>query len=578
MPHQKKMTYNKFQKPNSNSFLKDRIILITTRMKNRNLLLILFICIFQTLSAQDVVEIRNGNLRAIMSSTGFVPDPDGIFWLSYEEEDGSTIPLAHATSPWFSGIDPAGNLFLNASTYGPIAASTIMDKVFQVSGEDIQAHIADFEDNGVIDNPIASVYSWPGRGNPFFSEYNEGLELPATLYGLAPFWDTNGDGFYDPMQGDYPVINVRGCEEVAVIPGQLYWCVYNLFGPSNNDPMFEIQLSAFTFACEEEHPLNNALLANYKTIYIANEALDSSYWGLFTDFDLGCPFDDYVGSFPERNLAYFYNSDNMDENCSGLTGFGTNPPAVGVDIFRGPLALVDDQIQEVPLSSIIAYYNAGVSSTPPGTTDPATVVEYYNYLQGLWRDGLPLTSGGIGYQGMEATSFAFPGLPEQENGWTEWEAQNPPSDRRVLMNFGPFDLPPGAVNEFALGYSYYRGEGDHLDQPEGLRDQSDQLQAYFDNCFIIDAPNLPPCTQIVSNTKEATSVSSQLKIYPNPSNDIINIDSPYQVEIVHIRDIQGKYLKSFSGNTGDVSDLAAGLYLLEIEVAGRKYHKKLIVN
>lgn len=547
-------------------------------MKNKHLLLILFVCTFHILSAQDVVEIRNGNLRAIMSSTGFVPDPDGIFWLSYEEEDGQSIPLAHASSPWFSGIDPAGNLFLNAPTYGPTPASTILDKVFQVSGEDIQAHLADFEDNGVIDNPIISIYSWPGRGNPFFSDYNDGLELPANAYGLAPFWDIDGDGLYNPMEGDYPVIEIRGCNEVAIIPGQLYWCAYNLFDPLDNEEVFEVQLSAFTFSCEEEHPLNNAILANYKTIYIANEPLDSSYWGLFNDFDLGCPFDDYVGSFPERQLAYFYNSDNMDENCSGLTGFGANPPAVGVDIFRGPLAQIDGQIQELPLSSIIAYYNAGATPTPPGTTDPATVIEYYNYLQGLWRDGLPLTSGGIGYQGIEASSFAFPGLPEQENGWTEWEAQNPPSDRRVLMNFGPFTLQAGAVNELALGYSYYRGEGGHLAQPEGLRDQSDQIQAYFDNCFVIDALNLPPCTPVVSNTNEATSISNQIKIYPNPGNDMINIESLHKIEIVHIRDIQGRFVKSFSGNTADVSDLASGLYLLEIKVAGRSYYQKLIIN
>jgi hypothetical protein len=548
-------------------------------MKNKHLLLILCICIVQALFAQDIVEIPNGNLRAIMSSTGFVTNQEGTSCLYYEEEDGSTIPLAHASSPWFSGIDPAGNLFLNAPTYGTVVGSTVMDKVFQVSGEDIQAHIADFEDNGTIDSPVPSIFGWPGRGNPFFPEYNDGLELPITTYGLAPYWDVDGDGIYNPMEGDYPIVEIRGCNNTSIIPGQLYWCVYTLFDPFSNEDRLGVQLSVFTFSCEEEHPLNNTILANYKTLYTADEPLDSSYWGLFTDFDLGCPFDDYIGSFPERNLAFCYNSDNMDEDCSGVSGFGANPPAVGVDIFRGPLAVVDDQIEELPLSSIMAYYNGAAATTPPATTDPSTLPEFYNYLNGLWRDGTPLTSGGIGYQGMEETPFAFPGLPEQEDGWTEWEAQNPPSDRRVLMSFGPFTLQPGAVNEFILGYSYYRGEGDHLAQPEGLRDQADQIQAYFDSCFGLDAPNLPPCTPIVSHTEEAAfSPRNPIKIYPNPAKEIIHIESPYPLEIVHISDMQGKHIRSFRGNVGDVSDLPAGLYFLEVEVAGRKYQQKLIVN
>jgi hypothetical protein len=66
---------------------------------------------------------------------------------------------------------------------------------------------------------------------------------------------------------------------------------------------------------------------------------NSSSWsrtqfGIVSDPDLGDAIDDYVGCDIGRNLGYCYNSDNNDGDGNART-YGTNPPAVGVDMLKG---------------------------------------------------------------------------------------------------------------------------------------------------------------------------------------------------------------------------------------------------
>jgi hypothetical protein len=135
-----------------------------------------------------------------------------------------------------------------------------------------------------------------------------------------------------------------------------------------------------------------------------------------------------------------------------MGSFGTQPPVLGISALRGPLDTDSLGVQAAPLSSFMYFNNPSVGSPPPATTDPMNAMQFYNYLQGNWRDGSPLTEGGIGYGGSMPADFIFPGLPQQPGGWTEHEAQNPPGDRRLLLSYGPFSLWPGGVNEMITAY------------------------------------------------------------------------------------------------------------------------------
>ncbi|MCF6308582.1 MAG: T9SS type A sorting domain-containing protein, partial [Flavobacteriaceae bacterium] len=76
-------------------------------------------------------------------------------------------------------------------------------------------------------------------------------------------------------------------------------------------------------------------------------------------------------------------------------------------------------------------------------------------------------------------------------------------------------------------------------------------------------------TQVILSTNENT-LKSQLKIYPNPTNDFINIEIANNNSNIAIKlySILGKLLYQSNTNTQlfkiDMSDLSRGIYILEL--------------
>ncbi|MEL6944236.1 MAG: hypothetical protein AAFO82_16365, partial [Bacteroidota bacterium] len=157
-----------------------------------------------------------------------------------------------AGAVWLGGVDPAGNLKVAAQTYGrsggnfdywPGPLDDVLgtieqedcakwDRFFKVLGEEIDEHLRNFraaQNEGKAYDPLdipLNVRGWPGVGNPFFTDVH-GFELPFTSQGLAGFWDEDGDLIYDPTQGDYPIIEVRGCPDPQYPDEMIFW-IYNV--------------------------------------------------------------------------------------------------------------------------------------------------------------------------------------------------------------------------------------------------------------------------------------------------------------------------------------------------------------
>jgi hypothetical protein len=76
------------------------------------------------------------------------------------------------------------------------------------------------------DIPI-NLRGWPARGNPYFLFVHK-FELPFTSkQGLAGFFDTDGDGLYEPLDGDYPSTEIRKCEPYNRYPDEMIFWIYN---------------------------------------------------------------------------------------------------------------------------------------------------------------------------------------------------------------------------------------------------------------------------------------------------------------------------------------------------------------
>ena len=422
-----------------------------------------------------------------------------------------------AGSVWLGGLDGAGNLKLACQDYrpggdndfwpGPLSDEGITEasicanwnKHFKVTGNEIRRHLANLAEGKLDKADIPrGVKGWPATGNQNFVEV-WGFDLPTTQQGLAGFFDKDLDGLYDPLKGDYPSIEIRGCK-LDRYPDEMVFWIYNDQGGGAEHArtmgrpiQMEVQVQSFGYVTTDE--LNDMTFQRYKLINRAPDRIDSTFFAMWVDPDLGCYTDDYIGCDTTKDLMYVYNQDATDGqpgcNCDqGVTTYCDKVPILGVDYFRGPL---DTFGIEIGMSSFMYYNNPRVGNPLPGTGDPDLPGEFYNYLTGTWKDGSPLQYGGSGYQsGGVPVKYAFSDAPNDATGWSMCTAGLPFSDRRTLQASGPFSLKTGAVNELIIGVPWVPDITYPCPDLENLFRADKLAQGLFDNCFeLLDGPDAP---------------------------------------------------------------------------------------
>ena len=472
-----------------------------------------------------------------------------------------------AGAVWLGGFDDDGNLKLAAQTYrgpnnndfwpGPLSevgttgADTCLrwDQFFTVYGESIRKHEKAVKESDATGVPLdcdaipEDLRRYPGRGNPYFVEFY-GFNLPFDVQGLGSFYDHNGDDIYDPCDGDYPAIDVRGCPLEGNYPDQMIYWIYNDAGNTHTNTegeqiRMEVQVQAFAYATNDE--INDMTFYRYKLINRALKAIDSTFFAMWIDPDLGCFTDDYIGCNIEKSLMYVYNEDELDGttgcDCPGgsngpVPTYCDEVPILGVDYFRGPrgpvritedtidiqsvvnrdilVEIIDtieiindstwivtaDTLGELGMSSFTYYNNGSVGNWPAGMTDPqrGSPIEFYRLMSGSWRDGTPYSFGGSGYNvppnGL--IDYAFPDDPNNQAGWSMCTATLDFGDRRTIQASGPFRLDPGAINELIIGAVWVADQIYPCPDMGELFAADDLAQSLFNNCFILpDGPDAP---------------------------------------------------------------------------------------
>ncbi len=493
------------------------------------------------------IDQQINNVRARLNTGGDVwwDLSDGKYIVPKPAPGDLEISSIFAGGVWIGGTDPSGNLKLAGITYrnstsndfytGPLDPETggtdkpiceDWDRFFTVLGEDVNLAIDAF-DAGTFtcDSVGLDMRYWPGKGNPYFLEKYE-FELPNTGQGLGAFWDEDQDGIYDPCVGDFPIIDIRGCEpetrEAAteLVPDEMIFWIYNDAGGVHSETQgqpikMEVQVQAFSYATNDE--INDMTFQRYKLINRATTDIQDCYFAMWVDPDLGCYSDDYIGCDVERSMAIVYNEDALDGDVGitcpgGVNTYQDEVPMLGVDYFRGPLSpkLINefgefvtppagfvgeiDTFLEEGMTSFIYMNNGGVGDPPEATTDAAIAQQYYNYLLGTWRDGTALTFGGNGYNigSTDTVKYVFPDVPNNDAGWSMCTADLPFGDRRTLQATGPLLLQPQAVNELIVGVVWVPNVDYPCPDFSKLQNADDLAQALFDNCFdITDGPDAP---------------------------------------------------------------------------------------
>ena len=558
-------------------------------------------------TAQTDLDINNVRARIL---TG------GDMWWDlisarYEVPKGSNKFSLFAGALWIGGIDAGGQLKVAAMTYrqtgndfwpGPVNATTVSitpsecnkyDKHWKITLQEVQDFVNWYCNPGAYPNygtPPLSITSWPGN-----SDYG-------AMQSLAPYYDNNGDGQYNSADGDYPYYNISGCNHsatttcpplVGCLPSVNYlfgdetlWWVFNDVGNIHSEtggqPIgLEIQAQAFAFQTSDE--INNMTFYQYKIINRSTYTVNDTYIGQWVDADLGYAYDDYVGCDVSRGLGYCYNGAPVDP---GPTGYGANPPAVGVDFFQGPIAdahdgidnnrncVVDEPCEQIIMSKFV-YYNNDFSIQG----NPQNGTQYYGYLKGFWKDGTPFTYGGSGYGGSTPCGFMFPDNSDDTYGWglggtcqnpvtvpfhwNEAQAGDAPFDRRFMQSAGHFTLKPGAVNMVTTGVVWARAtSGGPAGSVAQLKLADDKAQSLFDNCFkVLNGPDAPDMTlreldrEIIISISNNSSSNNYKEQYSEKDPTIIcdTCDQYYRFEgyqIFQIADPTVTYSDIFNPLTG----------------------------
>jgi hypothetical protein len=519
----------------------------------------------QCAPATGIRDLEWNNVRARIETGGSMWQDRANSRAAYIVPASGDVSSLYAGALWMGGIAPDGQLKMAAVTFrangndfwtGPLTndgtaevdevTCELWDRFFVSQRADAQRHRqyfecladpdCDLEANELTGYSIPSYfYDYPAHGSTALGQD----------YYLAPFFDYDLNGAYDPNSGDYPLYDFlqdincaerRRTDQVPLFGDQTFFWIFNdkgnVHSESQGEPIgMEIRAQAFAFSTQDE--INNMTFYNYVMINQGTQTLGQTYFGTWVDADLGSSIDDYVGCDVQRGLGYCYNGDAFDEPTTSSPGYGLNPPAVGVDFFEGPYQDADgidnpittnfsDAVDSlgIPYQGIgigygddvidnerfgmrrFVYYNIGSN---PINGEPTTPPHFYNYMNGIWKNNLKMTYGGTGIGGEIEADYMFPGDTDPNDwgthgiavdDWTEQTAGNPPGDRRFIQAAGPFTLAPGDYNNITVGVVWARATGgDPFESVRLVREADDKAQALFDNCFeIVSGPDAPDVT------------------------------------------------------------------------------------
>ena len=511
-----------------------------------------------------------------------------------------------STGIWIGGLDPNSELHiaapkfnLNAVTGNPgfdfypgpldtISGTTDSATVNQFNRfwNIDRFQIEQFKLNFSLGNVSNGTYTipdvitnWPAHGTNNMT------------HNLAPFVDFEGDGHYNPLNGDYPKIT----------GDQMLWWVFNdNFGTheeSKGKPMgIEVQSSAYAYkydnpTADSLDMINYQTFQNYKITNRSDTIYHNVYVGIYSDMDLGAYFDDFVGCNVKLNSFYNYNANDNDGNGQ-LNAYGLNPPVQTYTVLKGPLSDINDGIdndrdsiideagETIGLSKFMVFHSQDPYDTVQATMYPIEAIDYYNYLSGKWKDGSNLLYGGTGHvSGTSTTSpecdFMFPGSSDANgwgtNGvsmvpWSEITSNLTPGDRAGVGSIGPFTLMPGESKTIDILYGWFRSFS-YQSNLNTFGSKVSQIINWYNNNAIPSNYEMV----LTSTNQNFNDNNLEFDVYPNPTKNQVNIKSSKNVKegIITISDIQGKSLISKiikdSNSNVDISELSNGIYILKIQ-------------
>lgn len=533
-------------------------------MKSQYILLICCIFLSSGWKAQiNSTYLSHNNVSVFLSDAG-------TYFYNYDaSEPGYEVPKGFEIRPiylsqfWFGGKDANDSIHLVIGGYpgygsdvfnGPASAPFSYDTpTYQTQwGNSMwsicQSEIDQFKnwwacENGLISAGCNSIIltpeiemkinSWPAHGDVSIGQ----------SYWLAPFFDYNADGNYNPIDGDYPLI--KGCCATYMIQNDMA----NFHIYSGTDPI-GLELHMMFYQYHTSDYLDNATFIDVTAINRGNTSYPDFAHGIMVDADLGSYIDDFMGCDTTKNIMYFYNGDNQDETF--MDGYGLNPPALGI------VGLEEQFTTSAP-------YIAG------GSASGNVTLETWDILQGLQSYGAPW----LDTQGLP-TKFVYSGNPTDTTAWSEITSLNNAGDRRGIAATAIQNFEPGDTITQTYAIIYVRN-GNHLENANQIIDLAADVKTFYDTQSHIACQS-----NGIWNTQELSSLD--FLITPNPTLGLIHISAAEQhIQKVQLLNAQGKKVfeidtKTYDTITLDLSKYPKGIYFIDLQTDKGSAIEKLVLE
>ena len=446
-----------------------------------------------------------------------------------------------------------------------------------------------------INDPLNSIYV-VNKKDPAFG-YTWQIWKDAVSLG-AEFYDGDEDGIYNPVDKNWNGTWDLNEDMPLLIGDEIAWCVYNDSKPKetrrwNTVEPQGIEVRQTIFATDNPE-LENVIFIRYSILNTGTvaEVMDSVYFGIWEDGDLGDATDDVVGCDTLLNSGYYY-ADEPDYQ------YGENPPAFFSSFLQGPIINTNSPTDtaRVNFGNLLGTENISGSINLDITShifiiggvatlnDPGTALAARNYLLGKDRVGQfpnPCTfafgqvRGGVNCNQVNRKLW-FSGDPVTNVGWISTQNR----DTRNLVSTGPFELAKNKPQEIIIAYVIGRGT-DPLSSVTVARENVQRAIQEYQNNFVSMTYTPPAATNPVTNYVLYQN-------YPNPFNPTTTIryELPQDgIVTIEVFDILGQKVKTILNEfkkadryevTFRSSGLASGVYIYQLRVNDFITSKKMVL-
>ncbi|MCC6550724.1 MAG: T9SS type A sorting domain-containing protein, partial [Ignavibacteriaceae bacterium] len=370
----------------------------------------------------------------------------------------------------------------------------------------------------------------------------------------ALFYDGNGDGIYNPVD-----VNSNGQwdanEDRPDFLGDVF--AFTVFNDAQlpfrrrftTVPPLGIEVQQYIYGWHiPSSYYKNLLFINYRLVNkgIVAEVIDSAYFSIWSDPDMGYYANDFVGSDSLREGGYVYEGepDNV---------WGAEPPALMMRFLQKPYSYspgvsytdinsngLYDEGTDIPLDSVILHYGQlrgkktirGAVYTPqnsfthymsshPTHGDPNTYMELRNYqLGGREKTGTPVNVCGWPFGNGQSLpecaqinpAYFYSGYPENNTGWLNTFGH----DQRIIVSAGPFRIEKDKPVDITVAYLVGQGNS-AMGSVAAMREVADYAQFIYSSNY----------TNFTTDYKEIDIGLPQRftleQNYPNPFNPETNI-------------------------------------------------------